>query len=270
VSGTLAFVAAVGLLIVPISYERIAAHDVELVVSGPMAPSLAKAVTAECQAVLGAHHVAVTRQPGATGEGLKFVSRIPAREGVNVEAAAQTLAKALERSGHATRATVVPRRERVSGSVYAFARDRVIRIRGKGRTALEIEAELRRRLEEEDLTDARVSVTDERGMRRIQVERPEADTSTPATLGIGLDGAMGSTDAKATRFEVKRIPTGREGVIFHAEVTWQGRTVVIDVPHSETMSEAVLAREVESRLKAAGFDGTVSVGRGTLRIEVNR
>jgi hypothetical protein len=192
-----AALAVLGFLIVPFSYDRITAHDVELVVSGPVTPSLAEAVTAGLREELGARDVTVTRTPSAGGDALRFAARVPARDGVNVEQDARALATALERGGHAARVTIVPRRTRTSGSLYAFAREQVIRVRGKGRSARQIEAEIRRRLEDEGLGDAKVSVTDDHGMRHIQIEGLGTGAGAPRTLGVRLDGAAGPRDSLA-------------------------------------------------------------------------
>lgn len=158
---------------------------------------------------------------------------------------------------------------RAGGSLYAFARDIVIHVRGQGRTSDQVRSELRRRLEDEGLTDTKVSVTDADGQRQIQIERPGSNHGAPASIGVGLDGAMKSVAATMAHVEVKKIATERDGVILHADVMWQGHSVPIDVPHSETMSEADLAREIASRLRSAGLEGSVSVERGTLQIAIN-
>jgi hypothetical protein len=259
--------ATIGLLLVPISYNGLVGYDVVLQVSGAADSSLVKTVSREIQAVLGAREVALGHGPA---DALRFAVSVPARAGVDVERRAQALAQALERQGHLARATVTPRRERVSGTLYAFARDHVIRVRGEGRTALQLEAEIRRRLAEDGLTGAQVSVVDEPGQRRIQVETPRDGSGDAGTLGIGLSGATGGAAAPGTRIEVTRTTNPGEGVILHVHVTSPGRSASIQVPHSDAMSPATLAREVESRLKAAGLDARATVAGGSLQIELNR
>jgi hypothetical protein len=76
--------------------------------------------------------------------------------------------------------------------------------------------------------------------------------------------------AEGTRIEVRRIPSAADGVIFHVDVTREGHTTSIEVPHSEALSESELARDVQSRLKTAGVDARVSIERGAMRVDMHR
>jgi hypothetical protein len=253
--------AALLLVMVPIPHTSVVGYDVALRVSGASGSSFAEAVSREIESVLGARPVAVARAPDAT----RFTVSVPARSGVDVSGRARSIARALERQGLHAEATVTPRHARVTGSLYAFARDHVIRVRGDGRTASQLEAEIRRRLEEEGLTGAKVSVVAEPQQRRIEVETPGSGSGA-GTLGIQLGEA--SSGEEGTKVDVRKIPATGGSVTFHVDVTRGARTISVEVPHSEALSEGALAREVQSRLKAAGLDATVEIRRGTLRIEM--
>ena len=272
---TAAFVVLVSsaLLLVPLSYDRTIGQDVALSVAGLADSSQARVVADELRSILAAREVATSPASGAAGTSFRFTTYVPARAGLDVEACARMLARELERRGYQASAVVTPRRERVSGSVYAYAREHVIRIQGAGRTTAEIEAAIRQRLSEEGLTNTRVSVTNDEGMRRIQVERngPEGP-ATPGSgerLGIELDGASGLAGS-GTGIEVQRLQTEHEGTTVRVDVTLHGRQVSIDVPHAETMSDVSLAGEIQSRLKRAGIGANVSVSQGTIQIHMTR
>jgi hypothetical protein len=251
-----AAVMAVVLLVIPISYQRTAGHDVALTVAGNLGAAQVSDVARGLGAVLGVPGVRVEARPDNGAPRFAFRVSVPEKPGVNTAGLAKAYAKGLAARGIAATATATPRVERVWGTVYAYARDQVIRISVDGKSAAALEAEIRQRLAESGVADAQVSVTDEGNHgRRISVEMKHENTGTGADctipqLELTQDGlpAMGP-NGSAVRVEKKMVQGS--GTVLALEVTQKGHSANIEIPHVETMSDPALASEIESRLRAA-------------------
>ena len=173
-AGLIVLIAA-AMLVVPVSYDRTVGHDVALTLTGVKDLSRARDIARELEAVLGVKHVTVQAAQDA-GASLTFDAFVPVRSGVDPGARARAFAKELEQRGYAAAAVSTPKRERVAGSVYAYAKDLVIQVSTDGKSAAQIEAEIRQRLADAGITNTSVSVTDS-GNRKGHV-----GTHSPWTL----------------------------------------------------------------------------------------
>lgn len=252
----------------PISWQATVGHDVALTLTGVRDVAQASGIAREMKSVLGADHVAVRATAGGPTATLAFTAYVPAGHGVDAAARAQALAAALRSRGFAATATATPRRAQVAGPVYAYARDLVIRVETDGKTAAQIESEIRDRLAAAGLTNTTVSVTDDGARREVKVTA-ESHTPGEGAEGVKLqltkDGKP-IDDRQGVRIEMRRMRSSA-GEMLHLDVTDHGRTTAIEIPHADAMSDAALESEIESRLRAAGFDLVVTVTNGRVSIE---
>ena len=269
--------AAVALLVVPFSYERTSGHDVALTLSGAsLGPDQAREVAKELKGLLHADRVAVNAANQDGREGYVLSTRVPARSGINVSAAARTFKAVLERAGYAASATITPVKERVSGTVYAFARDRVIEISMDGKSAPQLEVEIAQRLAEAGIVGATVSVTHPGGdpnELKVQVtaKRQQDEATAPGQalesfpeLKLTKNGAPAEGHGFAVGIEKRH---SADGLALTVRVHQGDKLGVAEVPRSDSMSDAALAATLASQLEAAGLEVTVSVTGGEIEIK---
>ena len=269
--------AAVALLVVPFSYERTSGHDVALTLSGAsLGPDQVHEVAKELKGLLHAEHVVVNAARQGGREGYVLSTRVPARSGINVFAAARTFEAVLEKAGYAASATITPVRERVSGTVYAFARDRVIEISMDGKSAPQLEAEIAQRLAEAGIAGATVSVTHPGGdpnELKVQVtaKRQQDEAAAPGQalesfpeLKLTRNGAPAEEHGFAVGIEKRH---SADGLALTVRVHQGDKLGTAEVPRSDSMSDAALAATLDSQLKAAGLDVMVSVTAGEIDIK---
>jgi len=271
-SGVAVVVLAVAMLIIPISYTRTTGQQVALKLVG-LSDSQLRAVAAQLKALLHSDHVALLTMSESGAPSYVLETFVPSASGLNAAMIAQAFAKSLSDRGYPATAVTTPVRERVSGSVYAYAKDLVIQVSTDGKTSAQIEAEIRQRLAEAGITDAQVSVTDEGGGRKVKlsVQRTaQAGQPQPPESNISLqltkDGKP--ITGPGLMVEIKRTHTA-SGMTLTLDVTQAGKTTTIDVPHADTMTDAQIKAEVEARLRQAGIDARVSVTNGQIGIESN-
>ena len=155
----------------------------------------------------------------------------------------------------------------MAGPVYALARDLVIRVETDGKTAAAIEAEIRQRLAEQGLSNTTVSVTDQGDKREVKVttlnDQPGTETGD-VQLELTKNGAP--VDASnGISVEMKRLRSN-EGETLKMQVSDHGRSVSVEVPHADTMSDAALQSAIESQLRNAGLDLIVEVRGGKVTV----
>jgi len=199
-----------------------------------------------------------------------FTTSVPAKPGRNVTRLAEAYAKGLRSHGYLASIVATPRTERVWGTMYAYALDRVIRISTDGKSAAELEAEIRQRLAEAGVTDAQVSVSDEGDGQHINVEMQHQASSSDGTL------------EEAPEIELTRngLPMGQVGCVVKVKKKTEGTTTVLDleviqdgrstnvqVADPDSKSDDTLAAEIQSQLRSAGFDLEVTVTQGKIKIE---
>ena len=273
-------VAAVAMLVIPFSYERTTGQDVRLTVSGgTLGADQAREIAKEFKGLLRADQVAVNVADEGGRTSFVFTARVPMASGVHASAAARVFEAALTKAGFAATTVITPVRERVTGTVYAYARDRVIEISTDGKSAPALESEIRQRLAEAGVTDAQVSVTnpgnDPRQLKvEIQAKRlhdgtqatPPGEAVMPEVV-LTRNGAPVSGNEFSVRLEHLK---GADGLTLTARVHQGDKNGVAEVQGADAMSDAALGSAIESQLTAAGLSVTVRVTAGHVEIEPRR
>ena len=261
---------AIGLLAVPISYSRMTGHEVSLrVENAALGQPEIVAIARELKSAVNAEHVMVRDENGT----LTWSASVPTRALGNPGPVAQALAKQLAAKGYAATAASAPIREKVSGSVYAFARDQMITIEIEGKNASQIESEIRQRLAEAGIPDATVSVTDEPGGKRKVEVRMDQHHEAAAGGGdvAGLDLTLTKNGAPLTggdSYQVKVMHKKTDaGMVLAIEVQNGDRTAKAEIPNFQSLGDAGVAAEIERQLAAAGIQARVTVRGDRIEIE---
>lgn len=261
------------LSVVPVSYTRTVGHDVSVKLANVNDVASAAGIAAELKSMLKAGSVAVKAAEDGAGTTVTFEAFVPASAGVNAGARAQAVAKELTARGFAATAATAPRRERVSGSVYAFARDLVIRVEMEGKTAPQIEAEIRDQLAAAGVTNTVVSVKDEGDRREVMIRAeehvPPGGEPQHRNVNVQLTKNGQPAGEDGARVELRKLK-GADGVTLQLTVTADGRTTNLEVQRADTMSDADLAARIRAALQNAGLDLDVEVENGQPRITVRK
>ena len=251
-------VVAVGLLVIPISYERTVGCDVALTLAGAnVTDAQVREITRGFKETLGAGAATVM----ASMENGRLTYVLHASAPRDVRGAAEAFARGLEQLGYTAKVTATPRRETVSTSVYAYAMSRVIEISTDGKSSAQLESEIRQRLLAAGVTQADVTVTDvgEHG-REVRINAQQTAESGAAheempELVLTKDGKPLSGD----RVQVRKQKDASGAVTLLLAVTLEGKATNVEIPNAESMSDAALGAEIQSRLLAAGVDAVVTV-----------
>jgi hypothetical protein len=268
--------AALALLVVPFSYEKTTGHDVTLTLSGQnLDAGRLRGIAEQFKHALHAGGVSVQADAATGGLAFTLSATVPASAGIDAAATAHALGAELTRLGYQASAKVTPVRERVMGSVYAYARDQIIEVNIDHKTAAQIESEIRQGLANAGI-DAQVSVTEghSAGEEKLKL-KVEAQKTATGTSGGGAGEAVPqillTSGGKAlgregfsVREEKRKAP---DGVTLTLTVTDGGKTANVAIPHVDTMSDAAITAQVEAQLKAAGIDAKVSTSAGRVTIE---
>jgi hypothetical protein len=264
--------------VVPVSYERVVGQDIALTVAGKGIGSQEISTVAQgLKGALGSKGVMVEAVSGDTGPRFVLHTTLPKRSGADVRRATTEFARELAAKGYAASVQVLPHRERVRYPAAAYAWDQIIRISVDGKSAAMLESEIRTRLAEAGVPDAQVSVTDHPGGGRdvqLKVERQHVGDagSTPAEpmpqLVLTKDGAsVEGGEGTAVKVQKKKINGATTLIV---EVTSNGKSAKVEVPNSESMSDAALTDAISSQLRQAGIDAVVTVENGKVRVEPAR
>ncbi len=265
-------VVVIAALFVPVSYERAVGNDVGLTLSGDRVQPELRAIAQDLKGRLGTGAVSVEaiQEEGAPQFVLRTSSNERSRE--KVEGAALAFARELAAKGYSASVQVTPRRETVRYPVAAYAWDQIIQISVDGKSAPQLESEIRQRLGEAGVPDAQVSVTDHPGGGRdvtLKVERQHQGPagSAPAEpmpqLVLTKDGAP-----IADGFGVKIRKKNLNGVVsLLVDVTQDGKAATAEIPNAGSMSDAELASAISSRLTQAGINARVQVVNGEVKVE---
>ncbi|MGH7726352.1 MAG: hypothetical protein ACREOU_13070 [Candidatus Eiseniibacteriota bacterium] len=277
-AGVAVFV-ALALLVVPVSYERTTGHQVTLSVSGAsLDGGQAGIIAKELKSALEASSVMAAVESENGAESVSFVATVPGGSAANLTKVAQAFAHSLDERGYTASAEVRATKERVSGNVYAFARDRVIQIPIEGKDAAQLEAEIRQQLAAAGITDAVVSVTDEplngRTARKVTVEAhkerhasgAELETNHDAVPQIVLtkDGQPLAGQGASVRVMKTRSASG---VTLKVEAEVNGQTTTTEIPNADTMSDAEIASALEAKFREAGINARVTVTGGKIDVQ---
>ncbi len=258
-------------MVVPVSYDRVVGQDVALTIAG--AAKDVPAVAQGLKAALGSRSVMVEAIPGDSGPRFVLHTTLPKRSGADVQRATMDFARDLAAKGYSASVQVTPHRERVRNPAVAYAFEQIINISVDGKSAAALEQEIRDRLAQAGVPDAQVSVTDRSdGGREVQlkVERQhEGDASTPPEpmpqVVLTKDGApLAGAEGVAVKIQKRKI-NGSTSLVL--DVTMKGKTAKVEVPNSDTLSDAALTDTITSQLRQQGIDARVSVVGGKVTIE---
>jgi len=260
-------VVAAGLLVFPISYQRTVGYDVALSLDGAkVAQAQMMGIARGFKQALGAPEARVeaSMENGRLAYVLKASAPGDARE------KARAFARELNARGYAASVETTPRKETVSGNVYAYAMSRVIEVNTDGRSAAEIEAEIRQRLTEAGVTNAEVSVTDVGDHQRevkVSAEHQAVDGATHQEipeLVLTKDGQP-VTEGFGVRVMKKKDAAGVISLV--VAVTANGKTTTAEVANADAMDDAALGAAIQSQLLAAGVDVVVHVNGEDITVE---
>jgi hypothetical protein len=267
-TGLAALAMALVLLAVPISYERTTGQEVNLALQGTLDPAGLTAIAGEFKSALGAEHVTARVENGTT----VLSAMMPAQKGAVSAVLAQAFAKELGTKGYAATASSRVVKEKVSGNVYAYAADQMITIESAGKTAPQLEQEIRDRLAAAGVPDAKVSVTDEAAGRKVEinVER-QRDASTPSTgdepvptIQITKNGVPQTGQGLEIRVEKMK---GADGITMKVVAVDGSRTATATIKNPDALGDAGLAQEIQSQLAAQGIQANIKVQNGQITIE---
>jgi hypothetical protein len=262
--------AAIALLVVPFSYERITGQKIALTLSSPnLDAARIRQIAGQFKDVTHANGVIV--EANAMNGATRYVlsSTIPGRSAAAMSARA--LAAELSKRGYDASVEVTPVRERVMGSMVAYAMDRVIQISVDDKSAAALESEIRQRLTEAGIPNASVSVEDVPGGQKVKIEATRQNVGEPGTgneepmpeLQLTKGGVPLDQHGFTVRAEKRKSP---DGTTLTLRVQDEGKSATIEVPHAETLSDAALASQVENQLRAAGIEATVTATNGKVEI----
>jgi hypothetical protein len=254
----------------PISFDRTVGHDVSMKLEGAaLDPARIAALGREIQTQLGVDELALTAHASSGAASYTLTTRVPANQGAQARRVADAFAKALAPQGLEVTFSVTPRVERVSGSMAAYAADRVIRIETEGKSAEQIGAEIRTALEQAGFGPVEVSVSDEAGQRRVEVraerEGPAGDPPQEMPqIVVGDEGA----DPERTAVQMRRIKDDSGATSIRVNVTVGGRDTEVTIPNVDSMSDLALESEIERQLSTAGLSNVdVTVRDGKIDVE---
>ncbi len=219
------------LLLIPIPYNRISGYSV-LFYGIPSESGISKTVVEQAVKSLGYDQTVVSAS--FTGSAYDYrISNLPTRQ-----AARETAAVVAAVSGSDYVPVITTDVERVSGSLYAQARDKLnkIEIDAKGKTDEEIKADIKLKLKSQGVNNPVIDVsTKADGMREIKI---------------------GISDSSATAQEKREM-----------EIAVKGDRISFDSPEKITVAtegktEAEIKAEIEKELKSRGIeDPNVTVTR---------
>ncbi len=270
-----AAVVALALLLIPVSYNTTTGQDVSLTFSAPgLQDQDVKALAGKFKDAIQQDAVKVTAEAGDQGVTYTIHGFVPKDSHRNADAITKAFTDVLNAKGYVVSASVTPHVERVSGSVYAMAMNQVIRIETEGKTASQLESEIRDHLLAAGLPDPQVTVTDSDGKREIKViaKAESHDSSQPIpevqepTIMLTKNGQEIS-DANSCQVKVKKIKNEAGAMQLSIDVTYKGSTTQAVIDNADQMSDAAVASAIESQLRSAGLDLKVTMQNGQLEIK---
>lgn len=209
-------------------------------------PMLAGALTVAAVIAVLVFPVPYSRQRGfdvtiTRSDGKSAQLHLPGRDRARAQARAAQLA-------HGGTVTIAPHVERVWGSVYAMAEDKLfhVDIDLQGKSAGEIEGEIKSQLAAEGW-----SADD------VQVQRSDEGTS----VSISASGNGGGGERQ---IEVISKSEGAGPGAQHLEM--QG----LEIEHTAGMTDAQLRQKILDQLKARGLEGEVTVENGEVRVKAKK
>jgi hypothetical protein len=239
---------AVILGVVPVSYQRTTGHEVTMSLAAPgLDGQTVTKIASELGRALGARQVLVEPANAPGSRGMEILARVPARRRGDIERVANAFASALGKRGLEARVSVLPQRERVSTSLYAFAMDRVVNLNVQlaGRSPAEIESDIRAQLEASGIENSQVQVSREGDQTKVTIQADDSssdESEREFRLNLQTEGGD-SVNAQIHRFDVERKPG---------------------------MTDADVKADIERQMREAGVQGEVTVENGEVRINVEK
>lgn len=276
VAGSLAVLA---MLVIPISYQRTTGYRVAVSLSGPnLEMETVAGIAQQMKSLLQVEHVRLEAQHSGAGPRFELSASVPAKSGEHATAVARGFAGELGALGYAASAKAEPIREQVSGNVYAFARDRVIEIHTDGKSASQLETEIRQKLAEAGIANTQVSVTgegtgdDHRLKVKIESKQQSFDPKTAAEaehviprLVLQRNGAP--IEGNAFSVEARKMKRHDGALTLVFEVTQDSRKATATVADANAKTDDAIRSEVESQLRQAGLDVIVTVTAGEVEVK---
>ena len=275
-AGLTAAVVGLALLIVPISYDKVVGQEVSLTLSGPgLDKATLETVADRLSDALEDVPVTLAVEQSPAGKSYTLSAVAPGNRPARARAAADALVSGLEERGWTASAEVHPKRERVSGNLYAMARDNVIQVSIDGKSDDELEAEIRDALLAAGIPDAQVSVTTsadgEHQTLEVGIQRTvdSADGSVPEVEPVDIvltrDGQPLGGFTEATREDMKVMIDG-EGTMT-VEFLRNGQPVTAAVEDVAGKSDQEIATLLTRQLADQGVtDLSVSVEDGRVHL----
>lgn len=278
ITTSLIAILVVGLLTVPIPYDKTVGHDVTLKLDATaLNQSQVMAVAKELKSQLGVEQVKVGILNENGNRSYEMMATVPTGTGVHPERVAEAFASNLEASGHRVSTEVVPRIERVSTTVYAYAQGQVIEISMDGKSSDEIAAEIRQALFDAGVSMAEVSVdvTDNPdGTQEVRIEvEAGCDDDDPCEdrpqIRLTKEGEALEGEGEECSVRVKKLAED-DGTRLVVEVTKNGQAFEAEVSNVDDMSDAQLASEIENALAQQGVSSNVDVVNGKIEIQLDQ
>ena len=275
-AATVAVVLVVASMVIPISYDKVTGHDVALTLAGGDLPmEQVASVAKDMKARLGAGSVSVEAEAGNAG--MSFVLRATASDRSRSEIAEATsgLVHELAAKGIGASVNLAPHKERVRYPVAAYAWDQIIQISVDGKSAAQLENEIRQRLAEAGVPDAQVSVSDvSNGGRnvdlRIERIRTNDDPAAPAErmpqLVLTKDGAPLS-GGNAVQVKVQKRKTQDGAITLVADIAAHGKNATVEIPNVQNMSDMELQNALSTKFRENGLNLNVTVTNGKISVE---
>ena len=276
-AAAVAVLLVVASLVVPISYDRVTGNDVALTLAGGgLDREQVAAVARDMKARLGAEGVSVEVEAEDAGARLVLRATAPERSRAEVADAASGFVRELAGKGLSASVHVSPHKERVRYPVAAYAWDQMIQISVDGKSASQLENEIRQRLAEAGVPDAQVSVTDvPDGGRNVSLKVERLRTSDDPTtepreamprLVLTKDGEP-IRDANGFKVQLQKRKTQDGAVTLVADVSDAGKSAKAEVANAQSMSDADLANAISTQLRQGGLNVNVTVTNGDIKIE---
>jgi hypothetical protein len=262
---------------IPVSYDRVTGHNVALTISGDgVSMEQVAGAAKDMKARLGAESVSVRAEAGNAGTAFVLSAIASERSRSELADATSGFVRELAQKGIRASVSLAPHTERVRYPVVAYAWDQMIQISVDGKSASQLESEIKQRLAEAGVADAQVSVTDvPDGGRNVslRVERlrtgddPTAVREEPMpTLVLTKDGApLAGGDAVQVKVQKRKTQDG--AVTLVADIAAHGKTATVEIPNTQNMSDMELQNALSTKLREQGLNLSVTVTNGAIRIE---
>ena len=258
-------------MFLPVSFNRTIGQDVSLKLSGAaLDQARVKALATEMKSQLGAENVEVRAEANQGAPSFEFRAFVASKSNEQAQRVLDAFDRTLAEQGLQVATSLKPRVERVSGTVAAYAADHVIRINTQGKTAAQIESEIRSALADAGLSDVQVSVTDRpEGGREVRIEAQREATQPGQEIEepqLVLEGEGQATDPDMLRVKVRKLKDDAGVLSLIVDVQSKDHSATATIPNPDSMSDSAMASEIKSQLFSAGIDAEVEVTNGKIEV----